>query len=417
MPTPEHMLPSVESADTGPDAGPDTQVGGLHLAEIAAQFSGLLVSTPFDPVWGHASQNNANRDAELEPALLLDHAGFAVVRPAPELACVRCVARHALDNTVDPSGHVVAKHVRKTGFVYPFGTASLGLVPVLLKAIDVGHLARVDVRAGTVTYAPILVHPTCSCAMAPEPGPLEPVVTGPDLRAGEPAAPEPSAYASLVHKERLTFDPAGSITCLTHSYRSSGRVEDVCGGRALSVAAAKRSARCEAVERHHVVHVTRPLHRASFAALAEPALDPEALHVHRPFAPAGSPQYHADLPLRWAAGWSLTQDRKTWVPAQEVWFETLALPDEPALVQPTTSGCAVGSSLTEAVLHALIELIERDAFLAAWYARRPVREIPISALDDAGFQALLQRAQAAHPAHTFRFLDVTSEVGLPAVWA
>ncbi|MEM1270596.1 MAG: YcaO-like family protein, partial [Bacteroidota bacterium] len=47
----------------------------------------------------------------------------------------------------------------------------------------------------------------------------------------------------------------------------------------------------------------------------------------------------------------------------------------------------------------------------------PVREIPISALDDAGFQALLQRAQAAHPAHTFRFLDVTSEVGLPAVWA
>lgn len=41
----------------------------------------------------------------------------------------------------------------------------------------------------------------------------------------------------------------------------------------------------------------------------------------------------------------------------------------------TSSGCATGSSVEEAALFGLLELIERDAFMASWYGRIPPRGI------------------------------------------
>jgi ribosomal protein S12 methylthiotransferase accessory factor len=41
----------------------------------------------------------------------------------------------------------------------------------------------------------------------------------------------------------------------------------------------------------------------------------------------------------------------------------------------TSSGCAVGDTLTEAAYYGLLEIIERDAFLIAWYGGLPLDEI------------------------------------------
>jgi ribosomal protein S12 methylthiotransferase accessory factor YcaO len=40
-----------------------------------------------------------------------------------------------------------------------------------------------------------------------------------------------------------------------------------------------------------------------------------------------------------------------------------------------SNGCALGGSMAEALLYGLLETVERDAFLMAWYGRLPVPRI------------------------------------------
>ncbi|MEU1630985.1 YcaO-like family protein [Streptomyces sp. NPDC020096] len=88
-----------------------------------------------------------------------------------------------------------------------------------------------------------------------------------------------------------------------------------------------------------------------------------------------------------------------------------------ACFQDSSSGCALGASGEEAVLHSLFELAERDAFLLAWHRRRPLPELRRGELRaaDPEIRHLLDlvesRGFAAH------LLVTTSDLALPSVWA
>jgi ribosomal protein S12 methylthiotransferase accessory factor len=53
-----------------------------------------------------------------------------------------------------------------------------------------------------------------------------------------------------------------------------------------------------------------------------------------------------------------------------------------------SNGCAVGNRIDEAILHGLLEVIERDAYLATWYGQIPARQIDLDASDDRYVAAL-----------------------------
>jgi ribosomal protein S12 methylthiotransferase accessory factor len=100
-----------------------------------------------------------------------------------------------------------------------------------------------------------------------------------------------------------------------------------------------------------------------------PFLYPDAFHDRHPEVD----RFSTGRPIRWVEGWSLRDDRPVWVPEVLAHYQT---PDQRRrFVQSTSSGCATGGCLEEAVYHGLMEAVERDAFLIAWYAGLSLPEL------------------------------------------
>lgn len=116
----------------------------------------------------------------------------------------------------------------------------------------------------------------------------------------------------------------------------------------------------------------------------------------------------------WVHGWSLRDDRAVLVPEQLVYYLDRR-PGVRTSVQECSNGCASGASLTEAVLHGLLELVERDAFLLSWYTGRELDRID---LDTVGSPLVAQmRGCVELLGYELRCFDVRLDVRVPAVGA
>ncbi|MFD7639767.1 TOMM precursor leader peptide-binding protein [Kitasatospora sp. NPDC059795] len=115
---------------------------------------------------------------------------------------------------------------------------------------------------------------------------------------------------------------------------------------------------------------------AALDDLGEQALDPRTCGLYtdefhrttgvRPFSPS--------TPIPWVWGWSLRDERPLLVP------EILPYYHAPGgltnrFVQESSNGCASGGSLEEAIYFGLMEAVERDAFLLAWYGQLDLPEL------------------------------------------
>jgi len=111
--------------------------------------------------------------------------------------------------------------------------------------------------------------------------------------------------------------------------------------------------------------------------LGQPALDPRDYGVYvDEFYEAGAPyftRFTPDLPIPWVWGYSLRDQRALLVPERLVYY--LGRGTGPNFVEECSNGCAIGSCAEEAVLHGMLELIERDAFLLCWYGGLRLPEI------------------------------------------
>jgi YcaO-like protein with predicted kinase domain len=182
-------------------------------------------------------------------------------------------------------------------------------------------------------------------------------------------------------------------------------------GKGVTLAAAKVSAVMEAAETYHAETITLPLRLASFDELGSAAAAPARL----PLAPGAA-----------ALGKAVTAERILWVEAQELmagaplWvpFELVSTdftqlpPAGGAIFQATTNGLAAGNTWLEAVLHALYEVVERDA-VAIWRAAgattQDARAVDLDTVDAASCRRLL--ALFARAGMRLRVWDVSSDVG------
>ncbi len=178
---------------------------------------------------------------------------------------------------------------------------------------------------------------------------------------------------------------------LRHARSEAARTTHGIGG---SAAEAELVARAEAAERHALGDPTAvELRRAPRAAL-DGAIAPAALHAHtaRQRAALGLPEPRPDDALLWARATTLGGLQR-WVPA------TLALmpfddPSGPPLPAASSSGAAAHLTREEAIQRALLELIERDAFLWTWIQRVARERIDDASLPERGaaLAAALRRA-------------------------
>lgn len=160
--------------------------------------------------------------------------------------------------------------------------------------------------------------------------------------------------------------------------------------------------------------------RATAADLGDAAIDPRTLGLPEPDRvthTAGIRPFDPHTAVDWIPALDLTDGSAPLVPAHAAYHGYPHRPDDPPLwLRDSSNGCALGSSLTEATLHGLVELIERDAFLLAWWGRRSGAgsPIPTDGLDPLTTHLIRVADQLGYD---MRLLDITSDIGIPTVAA
>ncbi len=175
----------------------------------------------------------------------------------------------------------------------------------------------------------------------------------------------------------------------------------VYNGKGATPVEAEVSAMMEGIERYSAECGETPLITARYADLAgkETVLDPADLIL-----PARAP---ADQPLPWVTGYDIAREEEVLVPAHAVFHPLPAAAGR--LFRTNTNGLASGNTLEEAIFHALMEVVERDAWSIVETLRATGPEV--TGIADGLPAELLEKFAAASV--DVRIKDITSDIGIP----
>lgn len=143
------------------------------------------------------------------------------------------------------------------------------------------------------------------------------------------------------------------IPCFS-SIRPTGLTLQTSNGKGRSKVASKVSAAMEAIELFHVENSDAYKFLWASEEELKGAMD---IVPHQQMPSFVSSLFYSERnPSKWFEGVSVSTGRPCFTPASSIFFD-----QDPAFHAPTTNGLASGNHCLEAALHALYELIERDA--------------------------------------------------------
>jgi ribosomal protein S12 methylthiotransferase accessory factor len=175
-------------------------------------------------------------------------------------------------------------------------------------------------------------------------------------------------------------------------------------GKGLTVEAARVSALMESLETFTAEEIRGTI-TGSYRALARSRRVVDVRRLPRP---------RRKLPLdarwRWLEGFDLVAGEPILVPEQAVTLDTTF--SAPPMFDISSNGLASGNVLVEAILHGLLEVVERDAE-AAWRRSGSDRRIVLDSINDASCRALVDRV-AQDGASVFLW-DLASPTGVCAI--
>lgn len=297
------------------------------------------------------------------------------------------------------------------------------------------RVSRIDLETLRVQTFPLLPEPLCpACApvhpaggeadlvLRPRPRPAEGgyrlrSVNAYDLPSGALANPVCGALGAgtWINVTSPTTSPvAGSV--FVRGY--AGLSDVTWSGQANSFATSRGLAFLEGLERYSGTHRRRrgPLLVDSYDNLAGAALDPRDCGDYSEETYRNDPMvspFDPAIAIPWVQGYSLRDDRPILVPARLAHYSAGLAADN--FVFECSNGCAIGSCLEEAVLHGLLELIERDAFLLAWYGRALLPRVDLGSLDSVVIRGMVDRAALlGYDIHVF---DNRIDLPVPVVTA
>lgn len=183
-------------------------------------------------------------------------------------------------------------------------------------------------------------------------------------------------------------------------------------GKGITDIDAKVSAAMEALERAVACNPSAPTTHATRCALLEKG---ERALTLPGLVAAGEADLDDDEATAWLRGFDLLDQQATFVPLQAVLLDRTL---ERCRYWQSSDGLASGNTESEAVLHGLLERIERDAEtlwrLLSLTARLRTC-IDADLLDDPIINDMTRRIAAA--GLTFRLFDMTSDIGIPCLTA
>ena len=213
------------------------------------------------------------------------------------------------------------------------------------------------------------------------------------------------------------------LSSLQRSLRSKS------AGKGSTPRQSEASALCEAIERYsgafHGDEIRRRSSLAAFDRAGErAAIHPNAVQLFsdRQLDDAerinarGHPYNYVparldpNAEIDWTPVWSLTERRHRYLPTAILYGMAAEEGGQPDL-KADSNGCAAGNTLEEAILQALFELVERDAFAIWWYNRLRLPEVDLASFGDdylASARDYYRRLR-----REMWVLDATSDLGIP----
>jgi YcaO-like protein with predicted kinase domain len=195
--------------------------------------------------------------------------------------------------------------------------------------------------------------------------------------------------------------------------RPNARSLSVSQGKGVTLDAAKASGLMEAVELFHAERIGAPLRFASYDELR---LVSAVADVSRLPQPHGSP-FHDHLRILWLESTDLISERSVWIPLELVHLDcTRPAPPGSGSFRSSSNGLASGNDRWEATIHAICEVLERDAlsrFSALPPAEQDARRVDPTTIDDRSCRELL--AQYEKAGVQVAVWDTTASTGVASI--
>ncbi len=193
--------------------------------------------------------------------------------------------------------------------------------------------------------------------------------------------------------------------------RPNSRSVSVSQGKGSTLAAARASGLMESIEGYHAEHIALPLRVASATDMESFGLGVALDQLPRV---KGSP-FHPHHPITWIEADDLLTGQPAWVPYEMVHTNyTYPRPSGSGCFPASSNGLASGNCLAEATVHAICEVVERDA-IALWYQYGSnavdCTSIDPETVDNALCIETLGKLDSAGQ-DTFIW-DITSDTGIP----
>ncbi|QHW31009.1 TOMM precursor leader peptide-binding protein [Paenibacillus rhizovicinus] len=194
---------------------------------------------------------------------------------------------------------------------------------------------------------------------------------------------------------------------------------EVTGGHSHSFADSELAAILEGLERYcgFAPRGKRTVVHDSYLRLKDIAMDPSQAGFHAqanfeqpdfPFVP-----FDPAAKMPWVWGYSFLRNRPILVPERLAYY---SLSQPGSFVYEISNGCAIGGSLEEAIFYGLLEVVERDSFLLAWYARLPLPRLDYRSSGDKELFVMIERLRAV-TGYDVQLYNSTMENGIPSIWA
>ncbi|WP_025028229.1 TOMM precursor leader peptide-binding protein [Caldalkalibacillus mannanilyticus] len=206
----------------------------------------------------------------------------------------------------------------------------------------------------------------------------------------------------------------------TESFGKKGNL-DHAFGRSYDYHSSEQFALLESLERYSNINNKKSVSHiyGSYNQLKDKAVNPRRLGPHAKeqvsYKGYEYPEYHDDLEYYWVWGWSMKENKEVLVPEQMVYYgDNLIREGTTRFVYETSNGCALGSSLDEAMLYGLFEMIERDNFLVSWYNKLELVEIDV---EKSNLKDVLQmKLFLEDKGYRLHFFDMSMELKVPSIW-
>ncbi|MEM7120320.1 MAG: TOMM precursor leader peptide-binding protein [Pseudomonadota bacterium] len=212
-----------------------------------------------------------------------------------------------------------------------------------------------------------------------------------------------------------------------NSWQRRGDLSLGAGGKGPSSAQARAGCMAEAVERYcGTFQGDEPRISGTLDDLAPIAIHPNSVmgFSDRQYAnratgrqkgfPVPKP-FDASMELDWTPVWSLRDEIWRLLPTACCYYES---PPPNDFCLSDSNGCAAGNVMVEAVLHALLELIERDALAIWWYnmlCRPPLDHGRLNMF--AGEHVAGLSRELAARGRSFALIDLTNDLHVPVIGA